>query len=525
MNQNGITQETLDLIKAQMRDGQFYDAEIAKAFTTGLGLVFYDLEPAAKILYPVITPLRNMLPRLPGRGGTSTHWKSITAINATRLSAGVSEGNRGGAIVTTLVDNLALYKTLGLEDYVTFEAELAAMNFDDAKARAVEGQLRALMISEEFTIVGGNATNGLPQTPTPTCVDVATGGALIHGHTYNVYCAALTLEGFVNATVALGIPQQVGRTNIDGTTDYYGGGAAKLSAIAATIVGAGDSTSVHALACSVLAVPGAVAYAWFCGDNASGAGACLLTAITNINSFLYTGNETQGTQTAASVSATVDYSTNALLFDGFLGIAAGATPIASLTAGTPVAGVSGSLLMPMATGTPGTGTPLTTDGAGGIVEIDAMLKAFWDNYRLAPTHMWVSGQEVKNITNKVIGGGGVPLFRFVTDTQAGTAQGRSMTAGGLVGSYLNRYTMTGGEMVKVQIHPNIPPGTILFDHETIPYPLSNISNVRCMRTMRDYYQIEWPIRKRQYEYGIYCNEVLQHYFPPALGILFNIANG
>ena len=46
-----------------------------------------------------------------------------------------------------------------------------------------------------------------------------------------------------------------------------------------------------------------------------------------------------------------------------------------------------------------------------------------------------------------------------------------------------------------------------------------------MRTMRDYYQIEWPIRKRQYEYGIYCNEVLQHYFPPALGILFNIANG
>jgi hypothetical protein len=36
------------------------------------------------------------------------------------------------------------------------------------------------------------------------------------------------------------------------------------------------------------------------------------------------------------------------------------------------------------------GAGLTADGAGGIVEIDAALKSFWDNYRLSPDTIWVS---------------------------------------------------------------------------------------------------------------------------------------
>ena len=42
---------------------------------------------------------------------------------------------------------------------------------------------------------------------------------------------------------------------------------------------------------------------------------------------------------------------------------------------------------------------------------------------------------------------------------------------------------------------------------------------------RDYYQMEWPLRTRKYEYGIYADEVLQHFFPPSMGIITNIGNG
>jgi hypothetical protein len=46
-----------------------------------------------------------------------------------------------------------------------------------------------------------------------------------------------------------------------------------------------------------------------------------------------------------------------------------------------------------------------------------------------------------------------------------------------------------------------------------------------IKTRRDYYQLEWPLHARRYEYGVYTDEVLQNYFPPAFGMITNIANG
>jgi hypothetical protein len=44
-----------------------------------------------------------------------------------------------------------------------------------------------------------------------------------------------------------------------------------------------------------------------------------------------------------------------------------------------------------------------------------------------------------------------------------------------------------------------------------------------VKTRRDYYQLEWPLRSRKYEYGVYADEVLQHYFPASLLKLTNVA--
>ena len=48
------------------------------------GLTFYDLEVGAKLLYPVLTPLRNAIPRVSGKGGIQANWRAITAINTSR---------------------------------------------------------------------------------------------------------------------------------------------------------------------------------------------------------------------------------------------------------------------------------------------------------------------------------------------------------------------------------------------------------------------------------------------------------
>lgn len=494
-------QETLDLLKTAQANPLADD--ITKSFTQSAtatsGLTAYDLEAPAKTLYPVLTPLRNQIPRIVGGQGIQAAWRAITGINTGNAGIGVSEGNRGAVSAHTTQDYIATFKALGLDDNVTFEADLAARGFDDVKARAVEGLLRATMIGEEKTILAGNTSIALGTTPTPTVVDVGTGGVLAPNTAFSIICVALTHDGFLGSSVAGGLPLSATRTLSDGTTEAYNQGTA-IKSTAGTVTTANDSNSTHSIKASVTAVTGAVAYAWFWGAS----GSELLGALTTINSYLITA-AAAGTQNA-SAGFTADKSRNALVFDGLLS--------QILTSG------SGSYVKSLATGTAGTGTTLTADGFGGIVEIDTALQSFWDNYKLSPDTIWVSSQEQKNISTKILNGTSTSAAKFNFNVDQG------MIAGGtMVRSYLNKFTMDGTTEIPIKIHPNMPAGTIMFTSKGIPYPLSNVGSVLQMKLRRDYYQLEYPLRTRKYEYGVYFDGVLQCYFPPAFGVIQNIANG
>lgn len=455
------------------------------------GLTFYDLELGAKFLYPVLTPLRNSIPRVSGKGGIQANWRAVTAINTTGVRIGVSGGNRGAVIAVQTKDYTAAYKGIGLESNVDFEAQYAGQGFDDIRAIAAKTGLEALMLGEELILLGGNGSLALGTTGTPALAGVATGGTLSNG-TFSVIAVALTLEGFVNSSIAGGIPAQEVRVNADGSSDTFGGGSAQKSAAASvTLSGGGAAQSINA---TVTAKRGAVAYAWFWGA----AGSEVLGAITTTNAHTITGNAA-GAQTAASLPA-ADNSTNNLVFDGIITQAAQAN--------------SGSYYVSL------NNSNLTGDGEGGIVEIDEALKSFWDKLRLSPTTIWVNSQEALSISRLILSGGSGSNFRFNTDVKDG------MIAGGvMVKEYLNRFSMAGGQVIPVKIHPNMPAGMILFTTDTLPYPLSNVGNVMQVRCRQDYYQIEWPLRSRKYEYGVYADEVLQHYFPPSLGVISNIKKG
>jgi hypothetical protein len=300
----------------------------------------------------------------------------------------------------------------------------------------------------------------------------------------------------MNGSIAGGVQGSITRTNADLSTDSFGGGVAGKSASAPTTT-TGATSSITA---SVTPVSGALGYAWFWGA----AGSETLGAITTINSVVITGNAT-GTQLASSLG-TNDNSTNALAFDGLIYQAR-------------VPG-SGSYVSAMASGSAGIGTPLTSDSAGGIVKIDVALKSMWDNYRLSPDTMWVNSQEALNISRKILSGSQTAAQRFVFESS------QDLVGGGImVRTYLNRFSMQGGSAIDIKVHPNMPAGTILMTTKMLPYPLAGVGNVVQIRTRQDYYQIEWPLRTRKYEYGVYADEVLQNYFPPSLALITNIGNG
>lgn len=454
------------------------------------GLTFYDLEAGAKFLYPVLTPLRNEIPRVSGRGGIQANWRAITGINTTNIQVGVSPGDRGAVMAVSTADYVAAYKGIGIEDNVDFEAQYAGQNFDDIRAIAAKVGLEALMLGEEALLLGGNGTLQLGTTPTPSLSGAATGGGLSDG-TYYVEAVALTLAGLTGSSIVGGIPTSITRTNADGSTSTYGGGSAQKSAAASITLSAGGA--VQKITATVTAVRGAVAYAWFWGASAATA---TIGAITTVNTNTITVAAGTGTQ-AYSTLPSADNSTNNLVFDGLITQAEKAGSNAYYR----------SL----------DGATITADGAGGIVEVDTALKSFWDNYKLSPDTMWVSSDLALSLSQKILAGNANGAYRIVVNMDQGM-----MVGGVMIATYLNRFSMSGANVLKVRIHPNMPAGMILFTSNKLPYPVSGVGNVMQVRTRQEYYQIEWPLRTRKYEYGVYADEVLQHYFPPSMGVIVNI---
>lgn len=500
MNGN-LSKETLDLYR-KIQANPLSDSEAlgkAAGFTQSAsaisGLTTYDLDPVLGHLYPVLTPLRDSIPRKVGGKGIQANWRAITGVNTANSGVGVSEGNRGVAITHTTSDYTAAFKGIGLDDFVTYESDWSGEGFVDVKAEAVLGLLNAVMIAEENVMLWGNNSIALGTTGTPTVSTATTGGTLTN-QTWSIICVALTMDGFMGASVAGGLPLSATRTLSDGTTEAYNQGTAIKSAAASQATTGATST----ISASVAAVNNAAAYAWFWGLS----GSELLGAITNINSVLITAAAT-GTQNA-SAGFTADKSQNSLVFDGL--------------ASQIFKSGSGAYVKTMATGTAGTGTPLTAGNDGTITEIDVALKSFWDNYKLSPDTMWVSSQEMKNIRKKALAGTTSTAQRFVFNTDQ-----RGIIIGTGVKSYSNPFAMGGNTDIEIKLHPSLPAGTLIFTSKKIPYKLPNVAVPLRMLLRRDYYQIDYPQTKRKFEYGVYADGVLQNYFPPAFGAITNIADG
>ena len=510
-----ITAETMALMKAALKSST---ADLTKSVTTAQGLTYYDLQAPAKNLYPVITKLRNMTPRVgrPAGYGLAAHWKVVSALTGSGFDAmgWIPEGQRSGAMSYTTADANASYVTLGEEDYLTFEAESAGEGFEDLNATVSMRLLQKTMRKEENGLLAGNGTGtggialGTPSAPSLSAV--ADTSSTLNTQTQSVIVVALTLEGYLNCkgNAAVGFTPSKTITGMDGQTYTLNGGNSNKSPNATQATTSGT----NGLFASVTPIVGAVAYAWFVGT----AGNETLQTITTVNCAYFNTLLATGRQPISTISA--DNSQNALAFSGYL-----------------MNAFSGGMVQTLATGSSankGVGTTLTSSGKGSVVEIDTLLKSMWDTYRLGPTVIWVSSQEQNNITSKVLNGSSAPLLRYTVNGDGGG--GYDLTANGQIRYYYNPFTgggdepgAGGGDKIPVIAHPDMPPGTIFAHCAKLPewYQSNEVPNTAEVITRRDYYRVDWPLRTRRREYGIYAEEVLAVYAQFALGVITNIANG
>jgi hypothetical protein len=484
-----VTQETLDLVK-----GAITGDDISKSITTATGLVAYDLQAPSKNLYPVFTPLRNKIPRIPGGKGVATNWKQVSSIVGSGFdsSGWIPEGQRSGRMSYTTAPKAANYVTLGEEDSVTFEAVNAGQTFEDVRAMMTVRLLQKIMLKEENAILGGNSSMSLA-APGAATLSASGSGATLPANTYSVYVVALTQEGYFNSSLTAGVATSKVVTGADGNTYTINGGSSNKGANATVAVTLGQN-----LVATVATVTGAVAYAWFVGL----AGSETLQAITTVNALTISAPLAGSRQAVSAITANCSNNPG-LAYDGLLTTA--------FNSGT-------AYVNTLATNNSG----LTATGSGSIVEIDTMLRSMWDTYQLSPTVIYVNSQEVQNITRKVMAVTGGSLLNI----NRAANEPHMVVAGGVIAGYFNPFMPNGGALIPVLIHPKVPPGTLLAYCEQLPayYQNNEVANVAEIKCRQDYYQIDWPIRTRQYETGVYSENVLAVYCPFAMGILTNITN-
>jgi hypothetical protein len=515
-----LNKETQELFRAAVANPLEVD-DVNRAFTQPAtatsGLIGYDLEAPSKKIYPVLTPLRNRITRVTGGFGIQSNWNVVSGINITNIGIGVEERLRGGinSFATNRYD--AGFAELGLEDYITDKAQYASRKYEDVLADCQFMLLQAIMIQEEFLDLGGMSTYGLGQPANaPTCTTAASGGTIADSASYYVAVVPLNLAGYqqiagwnngitghtLNFASPAALVQQVARINADGTTTTYGAGVGKPSAISSICTVGSTGSNKNVINASITPIAGAMGYAWYMGTSSSTAALYLTGVSTTANVTLGTATFPANTanQLLSTLAAT-DYSANALVYDGIL------TQVLKSGSGS-------------ANYVAAADEQLTSDGAGGITQFNTVFTNMWNEYRLCPDEVYVNAQQYMDITQIVIKNGGAPLIRY--NFEAGNSVNPALSSGTAVTSILNPI---GGKSVKVTIHPNMAPGTLLFWTDSVPYPNNAIGTIVMKHLRYDYRAIQWMRVHRSEDFGVYFDGVLKNYFPQAFAVITNITSG
>jgi hypothetical protein len=496
---DGITQETLAMVQKAQTAG----------WTSGTGGVGIDLSGIVSLV-PVFTPTRDALSRVRApEGNKVTQWRALLNITNQQPSIFTGYDTTGSLVQTLEQDVYSGYVPIAMDGQVTQDSIDIAKGYADPMALQTLMVLNMLKVKEDQALATGGQAFALPtigtvvlSTGAPTSglgfAGGNTGGSLPSGQAVYVRCQPRS--GF----------------------NYFNGGSGPASTIvnATTASSTSNSTSVGAF---VPAVKGAVAYDWFVGPNNTGSGYYYTTTTTNtvLITSMPTTNQALPTYelpllfgTVPAVPTTTDTSFSTLSFNSILATILGDYGSnAIVTSGTGTS--SGAYFLSA------DGAKITVSGSS-VPLLDQLNLAIFNSVQLSPDVYMMSAQQASDLSSGLLGTGLAPTF---LDASGGR---QNVQGSGYVSQYLNK--AFNGKAVRIEVHPGVPPGTIIARTDSVPFPASNIGNVFEVRTLRDFAQFNYGVTRSpssgpsgpREEFTIRSLETVVNRAPVSCGVISNI---
>ncbi|EPZ47641.1 hypothetical protein [Alicyclobacillus acidoterrestris] len=465
-------QKTVEVMTGQAPIPATLDPEFKKTFDTSSGLQPYNLEPFLGTLVPLLTPIRNVLPRQSGRG-KQVEYKVVDGINTAGLNGFVAEGMAGQIVASSVSDKNAKYASMALADKVTYEQEWEGQPYVQSRALAVANLLRATMIAEERNILyaqntvgsaNSNAPGAVGTSPSPTVVTSGSGSGLSAG---NVYVQVVAFTAMGNAMPS----SEVSVSVADGENVVVTPVFPTNQPIVGFEVYAGSASGAEYLVTAANVQDGKLLSEQYSTNGAP---------------LTITSLPTSGKQPSVYVT---DNSASPLAWNGII----------------PQIFAGGGY-------TQNVGGELTDMGP-----IKSMFKALWDNAAGDPNVIYVHSTESQTITDLVLGNSNTP-YTILVEEQNGAAGGVK------VSRLINPQTAS---VVKVNTHRDLPQGMILALQTELPswYPGAEIPAPIAMDLVQDYTEINYA---PTYNNPGWTTEVrllgtLKLYIPMLQGVLYGIS--
>lgn len=472
-------------------------AKSTDGLTAATGIYGYDLSGLVSLV-PVNTPARNNVSAFPRtiarEGNPSAAWRALLNINASQPNPAVGFDTAGPIAKLQEQDCFAPYVPLAMGGTVTLDAVALARNFADALATDELQTLVQLFIGQDIFIVNGQAWPvATPGTPTVTTSTL--GGSI--GHAVNVYvkCAARS-----------------------GTNYYYGGSTAASAEGTQT---SGSSTTTNSFTASVSAVKGAVAYDWFIDSTMGDEVYYTTTTVSSVKISSVPGSA-QPVPNLPLISAiaptTAPGSDTSYSTDWYNGVIASTLGDYGTTGPVQPGSGTGSGAVWIDNG----GNALQFSG-GGIDVLDQLNADLWASTLLSPDAYMVNSLQGDEISKLLKGSTAATTLLPPTDADART----NLAGGGFVGRYIN--SAAGGVPIQIEVHPHVPPGTIIARTDHVPYPGSNIGSVFEVRCQYDTMRFDYAANRAdgdgggpRFDYETRSMETLVNRAPGAQGIATNI---
>ena len=448
------------------------------------GFVPFDLVPFVRTIYPVYTPLRNKIPRVPGQG--LYHRAKILASITGSLpgSLGTLQDDStseffGGSFASwpnqlpnsgsqTSYDLIVPYKFFALTEGVSWLSQFAGQGFDDLYGLASLVLLQEFMLLEEHDMLASSSQSlTAPAAPTATARNAGTGETAMTFTGTDVFVLTTALDFW-------------------GETAYGSGNVA-------TVTNATSGTSVIDVTIQVpsdvTAAPGGLGFAIYLATGSANPGRTGFYRYTGTAAYPSLPGGTWGAVKVTLQGAVPVTGANPPTADTGTGSSTRMESLVSVLSGRAYNGGNGPYPGPGSSPAVNAGYYNGAVGSQFIVSVlqNALQQMFngTNGYFANPSEIICSANDATVLANSIIS---EQVAAYQLRIQQSEVAG--VIGGAAVANVVNPVTRS---MPEILVHPYLPQGNALLMSYTLPQTQNNLGNVVENVMVQDYAQIGWPV--------------------------------